>query len=312
MIVSSRRQPPSLLENSIRGHLAGGMELSEEVRRFVEATFGDDSATTIETLISDQSSADRDSLLDLLFFPDQALQMAIEPLLETLRLQDEDVIPLADRFRIEPVTTFLRMPEANARIPLSMPEFAIDPFLARLNLAWQPADRLLATLDRIDARPLSSVADNHEGRMWLRVQLRNAGIRQTPVQIRFLCDFLERIPPGNSGFVDKLAYILVFMKEQEDTDNLYRALMARKKFIFQNLLKARRSAAFASRNNMETLIMTGVRTAHFDIPTAERTLNVIDTIAMAVFGHTEQLDGAPRDIHLGESLDPEELIRRLS
>ena len=42
---------------------------------------------------------------------------------------------------------------------------------------------------------------------------------------------------------------------------------------------------------------------------------MIDSIAMAVFGRTECLDGAPRKVDLGnhaEALDPQELIKRLS
>ena len=153
------------------------------------------------------------------------------------------------------------------------------------------------------------------GRHRLRFLLRNAELRQTPVQVRFLCDFFECLPLEDKDFVDKLTFMLVFMKEHEDSPNIYQALMDRKKFILQHLLKTRRSEELAARTNMETLIMTGVRTPYFDVPTAERTLILIDSIAMAVFGRTECLDGTPREVDLGHhagTLDPEDLIHRLS
>jgi hypothetical protein len=58
-----------------------------------------------------------------------------------------------------------------------------------------------------------------------------------------------------------------------------------------------------------------VRTPYFDVPTAEKTLVLIDRIAMAVFGRTECLDGMPCEVDLGHhagALDPEDLIHRLS
>jgi len=63
------------------------------------------------------------------------------------------------------------------------------------------------------------------------------------------------------------------------------------------------------------MIMTGVRTPYFDIPTAERSLVMIDSIAIAVFGRTECLEGTPRKVDLGtygEARDPADLIHRLS
>lgn len=310
--------PPSsrsLLEDALRRYMAGGIVLTEGVCRFMEATFGDASAATLRTLLSDESSAERDSLLDLVFFPDPSLQIAIEPVLANHRLTGRDVTLLAAQLEAAPVATHLRVPGTDAVVPTALPAFLIDTFLARLNIPWQPVAALRASLDQLAAGSYAPTGDDKEGRLWLRVLLRNAALRQTPVQVRFLCDFFEHLLPGDKDFVDKLTFMLVFLKEHEDSDNVYQALMNRKKFIFQHLLKARRSEALAARTNMETMIMTGVRTPYFDIPTAERALVLIDGIAIAVFGHTECLDGMPRQVDLGshaEALDPQELIKRLS
>lgn len=305
----------AVLEDALRRYMDGGIALTEDVRRFMEATFGDASVAALRALLSDESSAERDSLLDLVFFPDPSLQIAIEPILANHRLTGADVTLLAEQLKAAPVATHLRIPGTDATVPTAMPAFLIDAFLARLNITWQPAEALNTSMDHLDTRPLSPTGDGKEGRLRLRVLLRNAALRQTPVQVRFLCDFFERLPPEDKGYVDKLTFMLVFMKEHEDSANIYLSLMDRKKFVFQHLLKTRRSVELAARTNMETLIMTGVRTPYFDVPGAERTLVMIDSIAMAVFGRTECLDGTPRKVDLGtyaEALDPEDLIHRLS
>lgn len=310
--------PPSsrsLLEDALRRYMAGGIVLTEDVRRFMEATFGDASVATLQALLADESSTERDSLMDLVFFPGPSLQIAIEPILENHCLTGDDVTLLAALLKATPVATTLRIPGTDAAVPTALPAFLVDAFLARLNIIWQPAEALTAAIARLDTRPLSPTGHGQAGRHRLRVLLRNAALRQTPVQIRFLCDFFECLPLEDKNFVDKLTFMLVFMKEHEDSPNIYQALMDRKKFIFQHLLKTRRSGERAARTNMETLIMTGVRTPYFDVPTAERTLVLIDRIAMAVFGRTEYLDGMPREVDLGHhagALDPEDLIHRLS
>ena len=305
----------TLLEDALRTALAAGVALTEPVRRFMEATFGDASPDALQALLDDESDAERDSLLDLLFFPDETLQAALEPILAKRALSTEDVARLTARLKTAPAMARLLFPGSQASVAAALPIFGVDAFLSRLNLTWQPAAKLEAVLEQVDARPLSPEGDARDGRIRLRVWLRNAALRQTAVQVRFLCDFLTRRPLGDGAFVDQLQFSFVFLKEHEDAANLYSALMNRKKFIFRHLVGARRAAARAARSNMETLTMTGVRTPHFDVPQGEQTLALIDAIEMAVYGRTEPLEGAPREVDLGEhaeGLDPAELIRRLS
>lgn len=310
--------PPSvwsLLEDALRRRMADGMVLTNETCRFMEATFGEASVGALQALLYDESSAERDTLLDLVFFPDPSLQIALEPILETHRVTQSDVALLAAQLKATPVATHLRIPGADVTVPADMPAFLVGAFLARLNIPWQPAEALCASIARLDAGSLSPTGDGREGRHRLRVWLRNAALQQTPVQVRFLCDFLERLPIQDQDYVDQLTFILVFMKEHDKSTNMYQALMDRKKFIFKNLLKVRRSGELAARTNKETQIMTGVRTPYFDIPTAERTLLLIDRVAMTVFGRTEHLEGAPRQVDLGHhegTIDSEALIHRLS
>jgi hypothetical protein len=303
------------LEGVLRQILACGMALTDDVLHFMAATFGEATAAGLQSLLADPSSAERDSLLDLVFFPDRSLQCAIEPVLVHHPLPASDVDLLAARLKETPVVTRLLFPGTDHSVPVAMPDFVVDGFLARLNLAWQPVAALDAALSGFDTRGLSTTGGDADDGLFLRVLLRNADVKQTPVQVRFLCDFLERVPSESEDFVDKLAFVLVFMNEHEDAANLYQALMDRKKFIFQNLLKARRSADLAGRSNMETLIMTGVRTPYFDIDAAEHTLALIDSIAVAVYGRTEWLGGVPHEVDLGntdDGLNPADLVRRLS
>ena len=306
---------PNDLETVLRRYMADGITLTGDVRDFMTATFGDASAATLRELVLDESSAERDSLLDLVFFPDQALQLAIEPVLEGHSLTEEAVSLLAARLKAAPVATGLRLPGVADPVPTVMPVFLVDAFLARLNLSWQLAAALSELMTHLDTRLLSPIHDLEDGRFRLRVNLRNAGLRQTPAQVLFLCDFFERVPFDDKEFVDKLGFILVFMREHEGATHFYQVLMDRKKFLFRHLLKNRQTTEWAARTNMETRIMAGVRPSYFDVHAAERSLALIDRIAMAIFGRTEWLDGSPRSVDLGNytgAPNPAELVDRLS
>ena len=310
--------PPAIpddLEAVLRRYMADGITLTGDVRDFMAGTFGDASAETLRTLLSDESSAERDSLLDLVFFPDQALQLAVEPVLERHGLTEEDVRLLAARLKVAPLAAEIRLSGTETTVPAVMPAFLVETFLTRLNIPWQSAAALSEVVTRLDTHLVSPTNDREDGRLRLRVHLRNAGLRQTPAQVLFLCDFFERLPIDDRDFVDKLDFMLVFLKEDEGATNVYQALMDRKKFLFRHLLKNRQATEWAACTNMETRIMAGVRSSYFDVRAAERSLALIDSIAMAVFGRTEYLDGSPRSVDLGnytDAPDPAELVDRLS
>lgn len=315
MTLAAPESPPSLVEDALRRILAEGVVLTEDVLGFMEATFGDASPDALQAQLNDESDTERDALLDLIFFPDHTLQTAIEPILETHTLTEADVTLLTRRCMAKPIATRLCFSGAEDAIQTNLPASGVDAFLNRLHLTWQPVPALDKVLNRLDTRPLSPAGDLCEGRHLLRIRLRDAALRQTPVQVRFLMDFFEALPIDGEAFVDQLDFSLVFMKEHEDAANLYEALMVRKRFIFRHLMKARRSDEIAARSNMETLMMTGVRSPYFDVAQGQRTLAMIDTIALAVYGRTEMMEEALRDEDLGdraETLDPGELIRRLS
>lgn len=315
MTVSAPPCSLNRLENHIRALMDDGLVLTEDVRRFMEGTFGAADVETLQTVLADPDNSERDSLLDLLFFPDQSLQAAIEPLLEAQPLSTADVGRLAQRFKATPLAARFRLPGTDRAIPVALPASGVDAFVIRLNLAWAPAAALAAALSRLDAGLLAPGGSAEDGRIRLRVRLRNAALTQTAVQVRFLCDFLERMPLGDEAFVDHLQFSLVFLQEHPDAGNLYAALMDRKRFICRHLQKSWRAAERAARSNMETLAMTGVRTPYFDVARGERDLEMIDRIALAVFGRTEMGEGLPREVDLGDQagrLDPAELIRRLS
>ena len=64
--------------------------------------------------------------------------------------------------------------------------------------------------------------------------------------------------------LDAMDFLLGFFGELQDDTDIYRALMDKKRFYFQNLQKAVQSDELLQAQNLETLIFQGARIVHFD------------------------------------------------
>ena len=84
-----------------------------------------------------------------------------------------------------------------------------------------------------------------------------------------------------------LDFGLEFLDEIKKGDDVYQALMARKKFYFISLQKAKKMEARLEKYNIETLMAQGERVALIDRNDARRKMRIIDRIGRAVFGKTE-------------------------
>ena len=65
--------------------LQNGLTLGEDTQHFIDSTFSNPSVSELEEILQDDSNCERDSLLELLFFPDESLQLQFEPLIDGIR-----------------------------------------------------------------------------------------------------------------------------------------------------------------------------------------------------------------------------------
>jgi hypothetical protein len=300
------------VEAKIRALFLEGVPLTPDVCQYIEATLGAAEPDALADLLAGPDESERDTLLELVFFPDQGFQYSLEKVLAGGGLAEADRSRLAIRLRTDPARACLRLPGHPQKLDSQLPIEGVEAFLTRLNLPWSLDARLRAALDQW--------AVEHGGKrdidgFHLMVKLRNADLLQTPGQLGVLKDFLRRMPPAEQRWVICFDFLLAFLTEHGDVLNFYRALMDRKLFLVRHLIKARRNAETISRSNMETLCLTGFRAAHFDMAAAEEALGCIDAIALAVYGRTEYFDDAPVSMDLGQvggADDIEGIVRRLS
>jgi len=286
------------VEAALRQLLLRGLPLSGAVERFLNATWGVEGLAGLQAILKVADDAERDSLLELVFFPDRTFQATLEETLDGGGLVPEAVVQLKSRLVDYPPVACLTDSDGQIVGQLALLASGVAAFVDRMNLTWRAAPELrreIRALDTKKSQPPGEIACR------LLVGLRNAELQQTAGQVRLLTDYLACVPAEDARFQEGFDFLMAFLPDHAQAENLYLALMARKRFLFRHLTQARRNAARFQQHNMETLNQAGLRVAHFDIPEAERIMDLIDLVAVTVFGKTDPLADHPVETDLGQA-----------
>jgi hypothetical protein len=230
-------------------------------------------------------NCERDPLVELLFFPDESVQIKLEELLEKEDFKKNDEEKVLSYMLDKKLATTIRFPESEGSFKFVVPKSSAMQFISRLNISRKLNKRLLKAIDKF-------VSDNC--RTPVKVRLRNARVELTENEIMFLRSFFEKLKVEENYFFKCLDFMLDFFAELKfarlkddglkDDRNILQSFEDRKGFYFQNLQKAARFEELLNKNNMETLISRGVRIPHISKEDAMHHIVIIDTITLAVYG----------------------------
>ena len=67
-----------------------GLHVSQDIRHFILSTISISDIRELETLLTDPSNCESDSLIELIYFPDESIQLSLEDRLESEVFQQKD------------------------------------------------------------------------------------------------------------------------------------------------------------------------------------------------------------------------------
>ena len=286
--------------------LKGGLTLNADTLHYIDSTFSNPSVKEFETLLQDESSCETESLMELLFFPDESVQLQLEEMIEDTHFQSRDEKEIQERVCSRSLLTQFRFIDGRGILEKKVTPSNSARFIERLNLS-----RCL------DPGLRSAIAQYvHQGlQTRCKVRLRNARPVTSPNKISFLQSVFKKLQIATDAFFDHLDFSLGFLDELKDEADIFQALMTRKKRYIQSLQKARKLDNKLTRHNMETLLLRGERVSHIDKADARKKIQIIDRISLAVFGKTEYFDLMPageQSITLEGKDDIDKLMKALS
>jgi hypothetical protein len=287
-----------ILAKKITEILSKDIGLSDDVVHYIDSTFSNPTIKELQTILADDSNCEKDSLVELLFFPDESMQIQLEETLERYRPQNEDENKILTDLCRDPLQVTFRFEDDRGTIKLQIPEDVTRQFLRRLNIS-----------KHLDANLIESIAnygdENNSKRF--KVKIRNSRFSPSDTKTGFLCSFFDKIGSRSNDIFECLEFVLGFLDEIKKEGDIYRALMAKKKFYFISLQKAKKMDARLERYNVETLMAQGERVVLIDQADVRKKMRIIDRISRAIFGKTEYWDrpvseekqmevGSPEDV----------------
>lgn len=218
-----------LLAEEIAGMLREGIKLSSDALHFIDSTFSNPSPQELVNILEDKSDCERDALVELIFFPDESIQVRLEDLLESLDLGKKEVQRVHELLLQKERRTTVYFPNAAKPLILQMPRSAVDPFLTRLNISNRLDDALVEVIHK-------NISEN--ARAQAKVKLRNVRKILTGPKLHFLTAFFEDMNTSDNELIECLELVLDILDDLEANANIFSGLMARKRFyLFTSSLK---------------------------------------------------------------------------
>ena len=290
-----------LLVDKISGILKEGIQLSRDDLHFIDSTFANPTAEKLAAVLADASNCERDTLIELIFFPDESMQVKLEDLLAHLRFEKTAESIVCKLVIKKELNTTLYFPASRDPLELKMPHSAADQFVSRLRISKKLDSKLVAAIDK-------NVSENM--RSLVRVKLRNA--RPIPVgpKLNALAALFEKMKTTDKELIECLEFLLHLFDDLPDDTNVFGGLMARKRFYFKSVLKAESFEEKLKKSNMETLMLQGERAPYISKPDAVKKMALIDKISFSLFGTTESLQQVAKGIVL-DGASREENFRKI-
>lgn len=267
-----------LLVQAVENIWQTGLVLNPDALHYIDSTLSAPSIEEVGEILADESNCERDSLLELIFFPDESVQVQLEDLLENHQFHPADQQKVLNALVAKRLRIMLRFPDSRRVLMLAVPDQAAGQFIARLNISKKTDPRILEVIQRHVPVPFRRVC---------KVRLRNARFPITENKITFLCAFFEKMTADVKTVLNCFDFLLVFFEDLKDDSNLYAALMSQKRFYIGNLQKADSEDMRLRRSNMEILILQGVRRPYFDKNDARSKIELIDRISYSLFGKSD-------------------------
>ena len=264
--------------------LRSGLTINADTQHYIDSTFSNPSIETLEALVKDESNCETDSLVALLFFPDESVQLQLEEMIDAVCFEKHDERAIQDMVCARLVQTRICFPNGRGSFEIAVSPTNVAQFIAHLNLSRPLDSKLRSAIAKYVDQTLQTRC---------KVRLRNAKPICSPAHILFLIDFFKKLRTDRNEFLNCFDFILSFLDELEDEPDMFQALMAKKRFYFLSLQKAKNLDIQLTKYNMETLLLKGKRVSYIDKADAIKKIRMIDQISLAVFGNTEFFDLMP-------------------
>jgi len=279
-----------VLAEEIEGIFHEGIGLSHDVLHFIDSTFSNPTIKEFGDIFTDESNLERESLIELIFSPDESMQVQLEDSLIDKVFEESDEKQITDMLWSKSLSTHIIFPDGRGQLEVNIPDEAIVSFVSKLNILWKPAAQIVKTLDQISDQYIKKYDDPSQGQRLghikdlLMVRMRNKRIDYSEMRTKILCLFLEKADIEGTSFFNCIDYLLDMTEGLTEDDDIYEALSQRKLQYREYIRKREEFETLLRKGNLETLSFKGISAPFINMDDMQKRIVIIDTITLAVYG----------------------------
>jgi hypothetical protein len=269
----------------IRRLLADGLMVDQGVLRYLSSMGG--GTTLSDLLYNPDNDSEYCSLVDLVFFPDTAFQIRMEPDLEEVFFDEDQVEVIKKDMADSPPEAKIWFPDSMPPVTIRMPEWSIHPFIDRLHIPFT-LPSLLRNVIETDIP--------HSDQFRAKVIFRNHHPRLPESKTAFIRSFINGTDTQTDAFLPCLDFLLSIMDEFADDSDLMEGLRTKKWFYHKHLQDALRVKNQLEKANIETLLLGGARINPMHPEEAREKMRWIDQITLSVMGEIAWIGDEEKEV----------------
>jgi len=250
--------PCLILANAIQIELCRGQNIywpvSADIMHYMMSVSGMDTLDGIQQTLQDETSSESASLFELILFPDEGFQVAIEGLINRFNYSKADEKTICDLLMSRKLKTVLHFPGLGST-PVTIPAEAVQPVIARLNISRKTDPRIIEALHQFSEEPL---------RTRCKIRLRNSRWIQSKAHIRLLQAVIEKLALRRDSFIEILDVVLDFLTDFHAESDIIQSLESEKERLIHLLEMADRQDHLLRTLPMEAIMLQGVRIISID------------------------------------------------
>lgn len=265
------------LAAAIQAVFEKGLHVNRHSHHFILSTIFISDIRELETIITDPSNCESDSLIELIYFPDESVQLRLEDRLESETFQQKDEETVLKHLLSYRGNTLVRFEGLQTVLTIKTLETGARAFLERLNITRHLDPELIRVIDHR--------AGKKEGRKY-KVWLRNMVMDIRERDRVFIKDLFLNMDARQDGFDKYLYFSLRFLEESQNDADLFQSLMQLKNRCLRHLRQSDRLEAYRRDHNIETLMAHGIRIPHTDKQALLLQIALADDICLALFNRS--------------------------
>jgi len=254
-----------------------GLHVSQDSQHFIFSTISITDIRELQTVLTDPSSCESDSLIELIYFPDESIQLSLEDRLQSELFQQKDEQAILEHVMSCRGKTLVRFDGLRPVLTIQTLESGARAFLERLNITRHPDPALMRVIDRS--------AGKKNGRKY-KVWLRNMGMDLRERDILFINDLFLKMNARSHKFDDYLNFSLRLLEESRNAADLFQSLVQHRQRCLKHLQQNERLEAYRRAQPIETLMAHGVRIPYVDKQALLLQVTLVDDICLALFNRS--------------------------